>query len=78
MVDTEELCVEEGKWVWVLSASVVCLNDDGNVWDTAVLALSCALRNARLPAARVNGDGVVEAAEGACARARRALGGFPR
>jgi len=44
-LDLEELCVEDGKAVWVLYADIVCLNYDGSVFDTALVALCAALKN---------------------------------
>ena len=40
--------------MWCLYLDVVCINDDGNVFDAAVLALSAALYNTWLPATHVN------------------------
>lgn len=45
MVDLNDLCISEGKAVWVLYADIVCLNDDGNVFDASLLALVSALKN---------------------------------
>ena len=53
ITDLMELCVVPGKVVWSLNLDVVCINDDGNVLDAAVLALSAALTNTWLPATRV-------------------------
>ena len=54
ITDLMELCVVPGKVVWCLYADVVCINDDGNVLDAAVLALSAALYNTCLPATNIN------------------------
>ncbi|XP_052793450.1 exosome complex component RRP43-like isoform X2 [Mya arenaria] len=48
-MDLEELCIVPGKHVWVLYCDLVCLNYDGNLTDTCVLALLAALKNTRLP-----------------------------
>ncbi|XP_021364061.1 exosome complex component RRP43-like isoform X1 [Mizuhopecten yessoensis] len=48
-VDCQNLCVVPGKLVWVLHCDLMCLDYDGNVYDTAVLALLAAFRNTRLP-----------------------------
>ena len=50
VTDLMELCIVPGKVVWSLNLDVVCINDDGNVLDAAVLALSAALNNTWLPA----------------------------
>ncbi|KAL1924563.1 uncharacterized protein VTP21DRAFT_4217 [Calcarisporiella thermophila] len=57
-----DLCIEEGKAVWVLYADLLCLNYDGNVIDAALIALVSALKNLRLPSASYN-DGLVKATE---------------
>lgn len=54
ITDLMELCVVPGRVVWCLYIDVVCVNDDGNVLDAAVLALSAALYNTRLPSTHVN------------------------
>ncbi|XP_069130945.1 exosome complex component RRP43-like isoform X2 [Argopecten irradians] len=48
-VDCKDLCVIPGKLVWVLNCDLMCLDYDGNVFDTAMLALLAAFRNTRLP-----------------------------
>jgi exosome complex component RRP43 len=53
VTDLMELCVVPGKVVWLLNLDVVCINDDGNVLDAAVLAMSAALNNTWLPATQV-------------------------
>ncbi|XP_063695223.1 exosome complex component RRP43-like [Bolinopsis microptera] len=53
VTDLMELCVVPGKVVWCLNLDIVCINDDGNVLDAAVLALSAALNNCWLPATHV-------------------------
>ena len=45
MVDLSELCISEGKAVWVLYADIVCLTDDGNIFDAALLAFVSAMQN---------------------------------
>lgn len=48
-VDLNELCILERRAVWVLKCFVLCLDDDGNVTDAAVLALDAALRDLKFP-----------------------------
>ncbi|WAQ98955.1 EXOS8-like protein [Mya arenaria] len=43
------LSVFTDQHVWVLYCDLVCLNYDGNLTDTCVLALLAALKNTRLP-----------------------------
>ena len=50
-LDPSQLCIEPGKAVWVLYCDVICLSHDGNVLDVALLALSAALADLRLPKA---------------------------
>lgn len=44
VIDTRELCVEEGQLVWVLYVDLYCLDYDGNFLDAAIVALVSALR----------------------------------
>ena len=44
-VDLESLCVAREKLCWSLYVDVVCLCDDGNVYDAVFLAASAALKN---------------------------------
>ena len=53
MVDLSELCITPGKVVWSLHLDVVCVCDDGNVWDAVVLAAVAALNTTLLPATDV-------------------------
>lgn len=54
VTDLMELCIVPGKVVWCLYLDVVCINDDGNVLDAAVLAMTAALFNTWLPTTHVN------------------------
>jgi len=45
VLDLSQLCIQEGKAVWVLYADLYCLENDGNVLDAALIALLTALRN---------------------------------
>ncbi|KAI8807404.1 ribosomal protein S5 domain 2-type protein [Cladochytrium replicatum] len=51
VVNLNKLCIASGAAVWVLYADIVCLNYDGNVLDTALIALISALSTVRLPSA---------------------------
>ena len=48
VMDLSQLCIEEGKAVWVLYADLYCLENDGNVFDAALIALLTALKNGEL------------------------------
>ncbi|KAL7005935.1 hypothetical protein EMMF5_004476 [Cystobasidiomycetes sp. EMM_F5] len=56
IVSLQSLCIKSGKAVWVLYADIVCINDDGSVLDAALLALTAALRQTRLPKATWDED----------------------
>ena len=53
MLDKSSLCIEKGRCVWMVRADVVCIDDSGNLFDAALLALASALANLRLPETRV-------------------------
>ena len=44
----EDLCIKEGKLVWVLYIDLICLNNDGNVQDACCLAMISALKSLKL------------------------------
>src|SRR3990170_5695584 len=48
-VDTEKLCIEPGKKVFVVFVDVYVLNYDGNLIDAAALAAVSALINTKMP-----------------------------
>ena len=48
-IDTEKLCIEPGKKVFVVFVDVWVLNYDGNLIDTAALAAISALLNTKMP-----------------------------
>jgi len=49
VIDLTSLCITSGKLVWCLYADVVCLNDDGNILDASIAAVTASLRTLRLP-----------------------------
>lgn len=55
-VHLEELCIQEGKLVWVLYCDIICLNYDGTIIDAAIIALMAALRNLKLPEVSLDTD----------------------
>lgn len=59
LLDFEQLCIEEGKSVWVIYVDIVCLNHDGNIFDACMLAMMAALQDLRLPDTDVEEDGEV-------------------
>ena len=48
-VDMKKLCIKEGEKVWVLFVDVYPINDEGNLFDAASLAVLAALKDAKFP-----------------------------
>jgi len=48
-IDTEKLCIEAGKKVFVVFVDVYVLNADGNLIDASALASMAALMNTKMP-----------------------------
>ena len=48
-IDTEKLCIEPGKQVFVVFVDVYVLNHDGNLIDASALAAMAALMNTKMP-----------------------------
>ncbi len=48
-IDTEKLCIEAGKQVFVVFVDVYVLNHDGNLIDASALAAMSALLNTKMP-----------------------------
>jgi exosome complex component RRP42 len=48
-IDTEKLCIEPGKKVFVVFVDVYVLNHDGNLIDASALASLAALMNTKMP-----------------------------
>jgi len=48
-IDTEKLCIEPGKKVFVVFVDVHVLNHDGNLIDASALAAMAALLNTKMP-----------------------------
>jgi len=49
IIELEKLCIKETKWVWVLHVDLMCLNLDGGLLDTCVIALVAAMKDLTLP-----------------------------
>ena len=62
-IDTEKLCIEPGKKVFVVFVDVWVLNYDGNLIDTAALAAMSALLNTKMPNYEIK-DGEVKIKQG--------------
>jgi len=48
-IDTEKLCIEPGKKVFVVFVDIYVLNHDGNLIDASALAAMAALLNTKMP-----------------------------
>ena len=48
-IDTEKLCIEPGKKVFIVFIDVYVLNHDGNLIDASALAAMAALLNTKMP-----------------------------
>lgn len=54
MIQLSDLSIESGKYAWNLQVDVLCIDDDGNLKDTTMLALAAALKDFKLPVVEVN------------------------
>jgi len=62
-IDTEKLCIEPGKKVFVVFVDVYVLNHDGNLIDASALAAVSALLNTKMPNYEIE-DGEVKIKQG--------------
>jgi exosome complex component RRP42 len=62
-IDTEKLCVEPGKKVFVVFVDIYVLNHDGNLIDASALAAVAALLNTKMPNYEIE-DGEVKIKQG--------------
>jgi exosome complex component RRP42 len=62
-IDTEKLCIEPGKNVFVVFVDVYVLNHDGNLIDASALAALAALMNTKIPNYEVK-DGELKIKQG--------------
>jgi exosome complex component RRP42 len=62
-IDTEKLCIEPGKQVFVVFVDVYVLNHDGNLIDASALAAVAALMNTKMSNYEIK-DGKVEIKQG--------------
>lgn len=49
LLDLSTLCLHSGKFVWALTLDWLCLDNDGGLLDTALLAAAAALADTQLP-----------------------------
>ena len=59
VLDPESLCITTGKYVWSVSVELILEQDDGNVIDAMMLALTLSLMDARKPGVKVEKEQVV-------------------
>jgi len=62
-IDTEKLCIEPGKKVFVIFVDVYVLNHDGNLIDASALAATAALLNTKMSKYQIE-DGEVKLTSG--------------
>ncbi len=48
-IDMKKLCITPGEKAWFVIIDIITLNDDGNLFDAAGLAVLAALKSARFP-----------------------------
>jgi exosome complex component RRP43 len=53
-IDLKKLCISEAKFVWNLNIEVICLNNDGNIIDCALIAILAALQSCSLQSVELN------------------------
>lgn len=61
VIDTKELCVEEGEKVWSVSIDIFPINDAGNLFDAGALSALAALKDSRFP--KIDDNGKVDYSE---------------
>ncbi|KZX12679.1 exosome complex protein Rrp42 [Methanobrevibacter filiformis] len=59
MVDLKNLCILEGKKVWLLFVDLHIIDYDGNLFDAATLAVVAALLNTKLPMVKIENDELI-------------------
>ena len=59
MLNLEKLCLVEGSSVWLLFIDLHIIDYDGNLFDAAVLATVAALRDTKLPTAKIEEDEII-------------------
>jgi exosome complex component RRP42 len=63
VIDTEKLCIEPGKKVFIVFVDIYVLNHDGNLIDASALAAVSALMNTKMPNYEIE-DGEVKIKQG--------------
>ena len=65
LLDLDTLCIAEGRAVWKCHCDVYIIEHDGNLTDAAMLALTCAIADVRLPRVEFGSASPSQAAVGA-------------
>jgi len=55
-INTKELCIEAGKYVWSVFIDIYVINNDGNIVDASLIATIKALKNTYFPELIREGD----------------------
>jgi len=55
-INTKELCIESGKYVWSAFIDIYIINNDGNIADASLIAAIKALKNTYFPKLVKEGD----------------------
>eukprot|EP00850_Spirogloea_muscicola_P012872 SM000085S23222 [mRNA] locus=s85:95384:96728:- [translate_table: standard] len=76
-VDLRELCISPGRAAWTAYVDVYCLDADGALLDTALLAAAAALTDMELPEVSVDEDGRVAPAYRGCGGGAAGVDGGP-
>ncbi|MHA1238603.1 MAG: exosome complex protein Rrp42 [Candidatus Odinarchaeia archaeon] len=58
VVDKEKLCIIPGKKVWIIFVDMYVLDDDGNIFDTALISAISALLTTKIPKVKVENEEV--------------------
>ena len=70
ILPTKSLCIQSGKFVWVLYVDATCINYNGNVFDATLLAMVAALKNGTWLASRLLTQLIAPRSQFACQRPR--------
>lgn len=62
-IDSQQLCIAEGKAAWMAYLDIYILDADGSLFDVSLLAAVAALQSLRLPQVALNDEGTVVAVD---------------
>lgn len=55
-IDLRDLCIAPDRLAWVVYLDIICLNQDGNVFDACLAATIAALRTTTIPHVTYNAE----------------------